>query len=336
VRAENFKDNMATNRRIRLTLAMAALCLAALAPTAVQAQSWPSRPVTMIVPFPPGGTADVLARSTAKELGDKLGQQFVIDNRGGASGNVGGTAAAKATPDGYTILFSTPGPILLNKLMTKNMSYDPERDLRPIVAIAKSPQFFVTSSAAPAKDVQALTAYARANPGKLNVGSPGIGTTSHIALELWLNTAGIKMTHVPYRGGGPLTNDLLGGQVEIGAGLVPTFLSQVNAGMLHALAVTSPKRSPLLPDVPTMQEAGFPGFEATAWYVLAAPTGTPADVIQKINAVMNEFLQSEKGRQLLVQLDMQAAGGTPEDARTFLTDELAKWAPIIKASNISM
>lgn len=151
-----------------------------------------------------------------------------------------------------------------------------------------------------------------------------------------MNTAGIKMTHVPYRGGGPLTNDLLGGQVDIGVGFVPTFLSQVKAGMLQPLVVTSPKRSPLLPDVPTMAESGFPGFEATAWYVLAAPTGTPPEVVGKINAVMNDFLHSDKGRQLMIQLDMQAAGGTPEEAKAFLTTERAKWAPIIKSANISM
>ena len=327
---------MATSRRIRLTLAIAALCAATLAPTVILAQSWPSRPVTMIVPFPAGGSSDLLARTAAKELTDKLGQQFIVDNRGGASGNTGALAAAKAAPDGYTILFSTPGPILLNTLMSKNMPYDPERDFKLIIAISKSPQFFVTTSVAPAKSVEALTAYAKANPGKLNVGSPGTGTTSHIALELWLNTAGIKMTHVPYRGGGPLTNDLLGGQVDIGVGFVPTFLPQVNAGMLQPLVVTSPKRSPLLPDVPTMAESGFPGFEATAWYVLAAPTGTPPEVIGKINTVMNDFLHSEKGQQLMIQLDMQVAGGTPEEARAFLANERAKWAPIIKAANISM
>jgi tripartite-type tricarboxylate transporter receptor subunit TctC len=321
-------------RAIRTSLL--AVITALMLPAAAPAQNWPTRPVTVVVPFPAGGNVDVLARAVAAELSEKLGQQFIVDNRAGAGGNIGGAAVAKAAPDGYTILFGTPGPLATNKLMYKNLPYDPEKDLMPVVLVAKSPLIIVAHPSTPARDLKELIAYAKANPNKINAGNPGNGTLGHITAELLQQHTGIKMTHVPYRGTAPLTTDLLGGQVHVGTDFMPTYVPLVNDGRLRALAVTSSERAPELPNVMTVREAGFPGFEATAWYAIVAPAGTAADIVRKINAVANDYLKSEKGKAQLVQFSMLAAGGTPDDLKAYIASELKKWGPIIKAANISM
>ena len=317
------------------TLLLALIGVLAL-PALAAAQNWPSRSVTMIVPFPAGGNADVLARALAGELSEKLGQQFIVENRGGAGGNIGGAAVAKAAPDGYTLLFGTPGPIATNKLMYKSLPYDPEKDLTPVVLVAKSPLIIVAHPSFPAKDLKELIAYAKANPGKVNAGNPGNGTLGHITSELLQQHTGSKMQHVPYRGSTPLTTDLLGGQINVGFDFMSTYIPLVKDGKLRALAVTSSERSAALPDVMTVQEAGFAGFEATAWYAIVAPAGTPADAIQKINQVTNGYLKSAKGKAQLDVFAMQAAGGTPDDLKAYIASEMAKWGPIVKAANISM
>jgi tripartite-type tricarboxylate transporter receptor subunit TctC len=314
---------------------VAALLTAAVTPTLANAQSWPTRPVTMVVPFPAGGATDLLARALGLELSDKLGQQFVIDNRTGATGNIGAAAVAKATPDGYTILFATPGPIALNQLMSKSLSFDPQTDFTPIILIAKSPHIYIAKKSLAAKDLPELLNFAKANPGKLTAGIPGNGTTAHISLELLLQITGAKVTVVPYRGGVPMTADIMGGQIDIGADLISSQVAQVSSGNVRALAVTSSKRSEQLPNVPTVQESGFPGFEATAWFVLAVPTGTPVEIVRRVNSIVNSYLQSEQGKQQLAKLDLQASGGAPEDAKAFITNEVAKWGPVIKAANIT-
>lgn len=320
---------------IGMTLALAA-GLAAMAGTAL-AQAWPTRPVTLIVPFPAGGPADVLARTVAQELSGKLGQQFVVENRAGAGGNLGGGAAAKAAPDGYTMMFSTPGPAAINKLMYANPGYDPIADLTPIVLIAKSPLIIVANNDSPAKDFKAMVEYAKANPGKLNVGHPGNGTLGHITSELVQINSKIKMTNVPYRGTAPLTTDLLGGQVNVAMDFITTYIPLAKEKKLRALAVTSSKRaSNDLPDVPTVQELGFKDFEATAWYVILTPTKTPADIINKVNATVNAWLASPAGKETLVKFVMQGAGGSPADAKAYIASEIAKWGPVIKASNIAL
>jgi tripartite-type tricarboxylate transporter receptor subunit TctC len=324
------------NMTLRRFVFPAATIFAAVAVTTVShAQSWPARPVTMIVPFPAGGATDLLARALGVELTEKLGQQVVIDNRTGATGNIGAAAVAKAPPDGYTILFATPGPIALNQLMSKGLPFDPQKDFAPVVLIAKSPHIYVARPSLPAKDLGELLAYAKANPGKVNAGIPGNGTTAHISLELLLHLSGAKMTLVPYRGGVPMSADIIGGQIDIGADLISSQVTQVSGGNIRALAVTSSKRSEQLPNVPTVEEFGFPGFEATAWFVLAVPTGTPSEIIRKVNEIVNGYLQSDKGRQQLAKLDLQASGGTPEDAKAFIASEVSKWEPVIKAANIT-
>jgi tripartite-type tricarboxylate transporter receptor subunit TctC len=304
--------------------------------TQTQTPAWPSRPVTMIVPFVAGGGTDLLARALAQDLGERFGQQFVVDNRAGAGGNVGAGVVAKAAPDGYTILFGTPGPLANNKLMYKSLPFDPEQAFMPIVLIAKSPLIIAAKASLPVKDLEELAAYAKSNPGKLNVGVPGNGTLGHITSVLVQKALGISMTNVPYRGTALVVNDLLGGQVDLAMDFMPSYVPLVREGKVRALAVTTTRRSSDLPDVKTVQEAGFRGFEATAWYALAAPAGTSNEIIDKLNAATNAFLKSPKGQEVLANLSMQAVGGPPADLKAFIASELQKWGPVVKEANISM
>lgn len=321
----------------RLALAIAAIGLWVGSSVAqAQAQTWPARPVTMIVPFAAGSGTDQLARALAQDLGERLGQQFVVDNRAGAGGNVGAAAVANAAPDGYTILFGTPGPLANNKLMYKSLPFDPEQAFAPIVLIAKSALIIATKASLPVKDIKELAAHAKANPGKLNVGVPGNGTLGHITSLLVQKELGITMTDVPYRGTTLVINDLLGNQIDVAMDFMPSYVPLVRDGKIRALAVTTSQRSSDLPDVKTVQESGFRGFEATAWFALAAPAGTPTEIVDKINAATNAFLQSPKGQDVLAKLSMQAAGGTPADLKAFIGAELKKWGPVVKDANISM
>jgi len=307
-----------------------------IAPSLAWGQSWPSRPVTIILPFAAGGGTDLLSRTLAQHLTETFGQQFVVDNRAGAGGNVGAGVVAKAAPDGYTIMFGTPGPLANNKLMYKNLPFDPEQAFTPIVLVAKSPLIVAAKASLPVKDIRELAAYAKANPGKLNVGVPGNGTLGHITSVLVQRELGISATNVPYRGTALVVNDLVGGQLDLAMDFMPSYVPLVREGKIRALAVTTTQRSSDLPDVTTMQEAGFRGFEATAWYALAAPTNTPSEIIDKINAATNSFLKSPKGQEALANLSMQAVGGSPADLKAFIASELQKWAPVVKAADISM
>jgi tripartite-type tricarboxylate transporter receptor subunit TctC len=300
------------------------------------AQKWPDHPVTVIVPFPAGSAVDTLARAVANNLSESLGKQFIVDNRAGAGGGIGAGAVAKATPDGYTLLFGTPAPIALNKLMYKSLAYDPERDFMPVILVAKSPLIVAAKADFPAKTFAELIAYAKANPGKVNVGHPGNGTLGHITSELIQQFTGVKMTNVPYRGTAPLTTDLLGGVIDVVMDFMPTYVQLAEAGKIHALAVTTSQRAAQLPDVPTVQDAGFKGFEASAWYAMVAPTGTPNEIVSTLNNLVNAFLKSEKGKALLEQNALQGVGGTPEDLKAFIASELAKWKPVIETAKITM
>lgn len=319
-------------RLVSLGLLGLALALA----SGAVAQEWPARPVTMIVPFPAGGNADVIARATASALSESLGKQFVIENRAGAGGNIGGAAVAKATPDGYTLLFTTPAPVVLNKFIYKNLPYDPEQDFAPIALVAKSPLIVTAKLGFPVKTLGELIAYARQNPGKVNIGHPGNGTLGHITSELIQQFADAKMTNIPYRGSAPLMIDLVGGQIDVAMDFMPTYVPLVEERKIAALAVTTAQRTTQLPDVPTVQEAGMRGFEATAWYALVAPAGTPRDIVDKVNRTVNDFLKSEKGKTILERNTMQAGGGSPEDLKAFMGSEFTRWKPVIEAAKISM
>jgi tripartite-type tricarboxylate transporter receptor subunit TctC len=307
--------------------------LSVLSVGAVIAEDWPARNVTMIVPFPAGGSADILARAVAQELTEKLGKPFVIENRGGAGGNIGAAAVAKAKPDGYTVLFTTPAPVALNKLMYRNMPYDPETDFEPVVLVAKSPLVIVAKGGG-FSDLKEMIAFAKENPGKINVGHPGNGTLGHITSELLQQMTGVKVTNIAYRGSAPLITDLLGSSVDVAIDFMPAYVPLILDGKFKPLAVTTATRSSQLPDVPTANEAGLPGFEASAWYAVVAPKNSPNEVVRRINETVNAWLTSEKGKALLEQNGMQGAGGSAGDLSAFITSELNKWGPLIKAAKI--
>lgn len=319
-----------------LSIGLLGLALAFAPSHGARAQAWPDRPVTFVVPFPAGAAVDALARSTAGALNEKFGKPFIVENRVGAGGNIGGAVVAKAQPNGYTVLFGTPSPILMNKLMYKGLNYDSDKDFTPVILAAKSPLMISTKLDFPAKTFAELIAYAKQNPGKVNVGNPGNGTLGHITAELVQQFAGVTMTMVPYRGSAPLLTDLLAGQIDVAMDFMPTYVPHVVDNKIRALAVTTSRRSSQLPKVPTVQEEGFKGFEATAWYAMVAPTGTPSDVIAKLNVAVNDYLKSEKGKAFLDQLGLEGVGGSPDDLKAFIASELAKWKPVIEAAKISM
>lgn len=321
----------------RLVRALAVLGLAAtaaLAPAPATAQTWPARPITLVVPFTAGTASDVLARSFAEYLQKRLGQPVVIDNRGGAGGNIGGAAVAKAAPDGYTFLFATTGPAATNKLMYANMAFDPERDFAPVALVAKLPVIIVTRAGAPIADLGALIAYAKANPGKLSIGFPGNGTLGHITGLMLARSGGLDVNAVQYRGSAQIISDLLGGHIDLGMDSMAAYVTNVQGGQLAALAIASARRWPGLPNVPTVSEAGLPGFEASVWYALMAPAGTPADIIARLNAEANAYLATDEAREMFAKLGAEPAGGSPADAAAFIRAELEKWGPIVRDANI--
>jgi len=322
-------------RLLALGLALG-VALTNLLPNSVAAQEWPARPVTFIVPFPAGAAVDILARSVAMKMSESLGKQFIVENRTGAGGNLGGAAAAKAPADGYTFLFGTPAPIAMNKLIYKGLNYDSERDFEPVILVAKSPLIIAVRADMPAKTLPELIAFAKQNPGKVTVGHPGNGTLGHITSVFAQQFAGVEMTNVPYRGSAPLMTDLTAGQVDVAMDFMPTYVPLVNDKKIRALAVTTTKRATQLPDVPTAQEAGLKGFEATAWYAVVAPTGTPRDIVLKVNKFVNEFIASDEGKNVLEKNALQSVGGSPEDLKAFIGSEITKWKPVIETAKITM
>jgi tripartite-type tricarboxylate transporter receptor subunit TctC len=307
-----------------------------LAAGAAAAQSWPSRPVTVVVPFPAGSGPDVLARHVAADLADKFRQPFIVENRAGANGNIAASSVAKADPNGYTLLLATPGIAVQNKFVYRTMPFDFDRDFVPIVLMSKAPMLLMTTPKLPPQTLAELIAYAKANPRKVNVSTTGVGSQGHITLELLKRLAGIDMTHLPYNSPTQALTDMIAGQIEAGFNYVSVALAPVLDGKIRALAITSTTRLGRLPAVPTLTESGFPGFEAVGWYSLIVPRGTPADVIAKINSTVNAFLLTEKGRQHIDNLVMQVAGGSPEDLSAWIKSENERWGPILKAAAVPM
>jgi tripartite-type tricarboxylate transporter receptor subunit TctC len=320
------------NLRIAALAAAAALLL----PCAASAQNWPSHPVTIMMPQPAGGIADLLARGVAQTLTDEFGQPFIVENRLGASGNLAAAAVAKSAPDGNTLLFATQAQVAFNKLMFANMPYDPQRDLVPVILVGKSPVAFVASMDGPIKSLPALIEMAKAKPGQLTIGQTGVGSMSHVAYELLQVKTGIRLNGVPYKGGAPMAVDLLGGHVPVGTDLLSNFKQLAKDNKVRLLAIASARRFSDVPDVPTVQEVIKMPFEAAAWFAILARTGTPADIVQKINALTNRYLASPKDKELIAKASVEVAGGTPAEAETFIKRELETWAPVIKAANISL
>lgn len=300
------------------------------------AQTWPSRPVSVVVPWPAGGSTDVLARSVASHFAERFGQSFVIDNRSGANGNIGTASVARAAPDGYTLLITTNGPITNNTLLFRSMPYNPTTDLTPIASLAELPIVLAARRGMPYSNVQELIAHARANPDKVNCGTPPLGSAAHLAVELLMFRTGIRLNLVPYRGSAPLTNDLLAGAVDMGIDLVTTYLPHIENGTLKALGVTSIAPIPQLPQTLPVQSQGVPDFQATGWISLLGPAHLPEAMIGVLNTAANGYLALDTTKALLPPLGLTPLGGTPADLTRRMAAEVAQWRPIIQAAGISI
>lgn len=298
-----------------------------------RAQEYPAKPVRVVVAFTAGGTTDMLARSVSQQLAQRFKQSFVVDNRPGAGGNIGTEFVVRAPADGYTLLVNSVGPISINQTLYKKLNYDPLTDLVPVVQIADVPNVLVVHPSLPVKTFEEFVAYAKANPGKLNYSSTGVGTSSHLSGFMLTERMGAPATHVPYKGADAL-NDLLSGRIQFMFATIPSVMSHIQAGKLRALAVTSAKRSRSLPDLPTVAEKGFPGFEAGSWFGFFAPRGTPPDVVTKVNQAVNDILPSLQAQ--MIREGADPVGGSPKQFGDFTQKEYIKWKAVVNASGATV
>lgn len=297
------------------------------------AQQYPAKTIRLIVPFVAGGSADVLGRVLAQRLTQQYGQQMVVENRPGSGGHVGAEAAARAAPDGHTIVLGTIGIHAAYTIYSK-LGYDPARDLQAVAMYVDVPCILIVHPSVPVKNVKEFIALAQKKPGRLNFGTAGSGSSTHMVGEWFKIVTGVNLTHVPYKGSAQAMQDLLGGQIELMFENLPTAIAQIRAGKVRALGMTSRERSPSMPEVPTVAEAGVPGFEATAWFTIAAPAKVPADIIRKLNTDMNAFLKAPEMQQRWVEMGVVPLGGAPADAEKFFVSEREKWNKVIKAAGI--
>lgn len=312
----------------------AAVAFAVLAALPASAQQWPTKPVKFIVPFPPGGSVDPLARLLGAKLGEALGQQFVVENRPGASGSLGAGIAARSPADGYTFLFVFDTHAV-NPALMPDLPFNTEKDLAPVMLVGTAPMAIATNPNKPYKTFADVVAAAKAKPDTVTYGSVGSGSLGHLAVTLVQQPLGIKLVHVPYRGGGPMTQDALGGHVELAIGSVAVLASHIKADSLRAVVQTGDKRSHVIPDVPTLAESGLPGFSAVAWWGIFAPTGTPAPIMQKIYGELVKAINLPDVRKTLTEnLGMDVQASSPADLQKFLASEMSRWARVIKENNI--
>jgi tripartite-type tricarboxylate transporter receptor subunit TctC len=324
---------MSTHRVILSTLAAAALGLSA--GGQVAAQTYPTRVIRLVVPGPPGGPSEIVVRTLAERLTSSLGQAVIVENRpGGANGTIGTMSVARSEPDGYTILYSIPGPMVVAPAVYRNLGYDPVKNFAPIATIFSSPQMLALNPAVPARTVQELIAHAKANPGKINFASPGYGSQPHLLGEMLRLITGIDILHVPYRGPGLAVTDLLAGQVQMEFETIPILLPHIEAGKLRALAVADETRNPQLPDVPTTTEAGLPSLQATFWSGVLAPAGTPKAVVDKLNAAINDILKTKEIETILARLSARPKIGSPQDFAAFVAAESKKWTALVNDAGI--
>jgi tripartite-type tricarboxylate transporter receptor subunit TctC len=296
------------------------------------AQNYPDRVVRIVNPYPPGGSVDVMARLLAQKLGENLGQQFIVENRSGGGGNTGSDSVAKAEPDGYTLLFTAPGPLTVNQTLYSKLSFDPATDFAPIALFATAPIVLIVNPGVPANNVQELIALARKEPGKINFASAGNGTTNHLSGELFKSMAKVDIVHVPYRGAGPAMNDLIGGHVQMFFDLMPVVLPQVTTGKVRALGAAGAARTSALPDVPTIAEQGVPGFDASSWYGLVAPAKTPEPVLAKLREEVAKALKTPDMVARIRELGSEPGAAFGKDFGAFMAAETKKWAEVIRAS----
>jgi tripartite-type tricarboxylate transporter receptor subunit TctC len=323
-------NNSKTSRRLLLSAA-ASLALAVALPTHAQTTGWPDKPLKLVVGYPAGGATDVIARLVAGKLGEQLGQTVIVDNRPGANSNVSAEYVAHAPADGYTLYMYSVAQTINASLYPK-LGYDPQKDFAPIGMIAKIPNILVVNTALPVKTVADYIRYAKGSADGISFASAGNGSSTQLSAEMFKMSTGLNMLHVPYRGSSPAITDLIGGQVNSMFDNAPSALPHIKSGRLRAIAITSAKRSPLLPDVPTIAESGFPGFEVHSWFGLAAPAGTPRPIIERLNAELAKAAAAPDVRQRLQDIAATQEQGTPEQMRAFIASELKRWAEVVKRS----
>jgi tripartite-type tricarboxylate transporter receptor subunit TctC len=325
---------MLTKRSLlyRLALIGPAALAASLAGASLAQGAYPERPITLMVPFPAGGSTDLVARVVAERMGTELGQPIIVENRGGAGGNIGSAAVAKADPDGYTILMGTVATHALNPALYRKMPYDAVADFAPVALLVVVPNVLVVNPDFPAKNVQELVALLKEKPGEYSYASSGNGTPLHLSGELFKTMAGVDMVHIPYKGAGPALIDVMGGHVPIMFDNLPSSTEHIRAGKLRGLAVTTAQRAPSMPDLPTVAESGLPGYETYTWNALFAPAGTPREIIDRLNTAARAAVADPKVQAKLQDVGAMPKGSTPEELASHVQAELAKWAPIVKAS----
>ena len=305
--------------------------IAGLAPGAVSAQDWPAKPVRIVVPFAAGGTTDITARVIAEQLTQGLKQSFIVENKGGAGGNIGATEVARAAPDGYTFLMGTPGTQAINQFLYQKMPYDTAKDFAPVSFVVRVPNVLVVHPGVGVKTIAELIAKARARPGGMSYGTPGNGSTGHLSTELFKSRAGIFVTHIPYRGSGPMLLDLMAGQIEMAIDNLPSAMPHIRSGKLIALGVTSAQRNSQLPNVPTIASA-LPGYVAESWFVLVAPAGTPPAIVSRLSGEVDRILRKPEVIERFKGLGAEPVGGTPDQLAQFIVAETRKWQQVVKAS----
>ena len=312
-------------------LAACVLCAAA-----ATAADYPTRPIRIVVAYTPAGATDILARAIGQKMTESWGQSVIIENRPGAAGNIGTELAAKATPDGYTLIMGTAGTHGINPNLYRKLGWDPIKSFEPISLVAMVPNIMVVNNALPVKSVKELIAYAKANPGKLNYGSPGVGSTAHLSMELFKSMTGADLNHIPYKGSAGVLADLMGGQIAVTMDNIPPYLPQVKAGKIRALAVSPARRSPAAPDLPTVAEAGVPGYESGAWFGLLAPAHTPKAIVDKLSAETARILKLPDVAERLSALGAEPVGSTPAEFAALIKAENAKWAKVIKEAHVEL
>ena len=322
-------------KALRLVALLSVACTALFAQTAASHAEYPDRPIRLLLPFPAGGAVDIVTRVMAAKMGENLGKTVIIENKSGAGGIVATDAVAKATPDGYTLLITTPNHTI-NAALQPSLPYDTEKDLLPVSVMAEVPEVLVSNPAAPFKTFAEFVAYAKQNPGKLDYASAGIGTLPHLSMELLLQKVGIKVTHIPYRGAAPAMTDLLGNVVQIKLDTYATSNPQVTAGKLNMLAIASSQRSKLMPDIPTIAELGLPGYEGILWIGMMAPAGTPQAIIDKLAAASAKAARDPGVVERLTRDGVDLVGGTPAEMKALIDRELPQWRDLAKAANIKL
>jgi tripartite-type tricarboxylate transporter receptor subunit TctC len=321
---------------MREFIATSTAVLLTLCSMAIHAQTYPTKPLRMVVPFPPGGTTDILGRVAAQKLSEALGQQVIVDNRPGAGGNIGTELVAKSPPDGYTLLTDPGSTLTINPSLFAKLPFDSLKDFAPVTILAAVPNLLVVHPSLPVRNVKELIALAKAKPGQLNYASSGAGQSTHLSMELFKSMARVSMVHVAYKGSSPAITDLLGGHVLLMFDNMPSALPHAKAGKLRGIAVSTARRSPVTPDVPTVAESGLPGFEVSVWFAVLAPAATPREIVERLNGILVKALQSPDVRERLSSQGAEPIGDTPADFTAVMKRDLVKWAKVVKDANIKL